>query len=179
MTSVLSPFAKPFHPFMKEVNSVIYNDGIPSLSFQGSDSDFLHSIQDEALDEAFPPSAEEAAELEAVEIFVEMMANFAYMEAREEAARSVHAGLKKRWEARRELKGRPKPAMHLIKPVIHIQPSTAGTKDLISYDHSNVLEEHRMRQRGQARMARLAYPKKYSKGMGHHQKPIQQPRKQN
>ena len=180
MTSVLSPLAKPFHPLMgQDVNSVIYNDGIPSLSFQGSNSDFLHSIQDEALDEAFPPSAEEAAELEAVEVFVEMMATLSYLEDREEATRSVHAGLKKRWEARRELVGRPKPAKNLVKPVIHMQPTTAGTTELVSYDHSNVLEEHRMRQRGQRDMAKLAFPKKHNKGMTHHHKPIQQPRKQN
>jgi hypothetical protein len=163
----------------QEINNVIYNDGIPSLSFQGSHSDFLRSIQDEVLDEAFPPTAEEAAELEAVEIFVEMMATLSYLEDREEATRSVHAGLKKRWEARRELVGRPKPAKYLIKPVIHMQPTVAGTTELVSHDHSNILEEHRMRQRGQqVRMTKLAYSKKYNKGTGH-QKPIQQPRKQN
>jgi hypothetical protein len=185
MTSVLSPLAKPFHPMMgQDVNSIIYNDGVPSLAFQGSPSQFLHTIQDEALDEAFPPTAEDAAELEAVELFVEMLATLSFLEDREEATRAVQTGLKKRWEARRELVGRPKAAKHLVKPVVHAQPMSAGSMDIVAYDHSHVLQDHRMLQREQARMAKLAMPKKNNNngkmGMMHHQqKPIQQPRKQN
>jgi hypothetical protein len=181
MTSVLSPLAKPFHPSIgQEVNSVIYNDGVPSLSFFGSDSDFLHLIEDETLDEAFPPSAQDAAELEAVELFVEMMAALSYLEDKEEATRAVHSGLKKRWEARRELVGRPKLAKNLVKQVVHNQSSNTGTMELVAFDHSHILEEHRMCQREQARMAKLAMPKKNNiknKMMVHTQKPIQQPRK--
>lgn len=35
-----------------------------------SDADFLNTFSDETLEEAFPPTAQEAAELEAVEVFV-------------------------------------------------------------------------------------------------------------
>ncbi|KAG7363460.1 hypothetical protein IV203_026820 [Nitzschia inconspicua] len=183
MTFVLSPLAKPFHPTMgQDVNSIIYNDGVPSLSFQGSPSQFLHTIQDDALDEAFPPNAEDAAELEAVEVFVEMMAALSYLEEKEEAARALHSGLKKRWEARRELVGRPKQARHLVKPVVHAQPNAAGSMDLVAFDQSHVLQEHRMLQRENARIAKQAMPKKSNNKMvvmQHQHKPIQQPRKQN
>jgi hypothetical protein len=184
MTFVLSPLAKPFHPLIgQDVNSIIYNDGVPSLAFQGSPSQFLHTIEDETLDEAFPPSAEEAAELEAVEIFVEMMATLSYLEEKEEAARAVHAGLKKRWEARRELVNRPKLAKHLVKSVLHAQPAAVGCLDIVVFDHAHVLEENRMRQRAKAQMAKLAMPKKNNGNkmamMHQQQKPIQQPRKQN
>lgn len=166
----------------QDVNSIIYNDGVPSLAFQGSSHQFLQTIQDEALDEAFPPDAQDAAELEAVEFFVEMMATLSFLEEKEEATRAEHSGLKKRWEARRELVGRPKPAKHLVKPVVHIQPSTAGSLEIVGFDHSHVLQDHRMLQREQSRMAKLAMPKKNNasnKMAVMHQKIIQQPRKQN
>ena len=177
---LLSPLAKPFHPHMgQEVNSIIYNDGIPSLSFTGSDTEFLHTITDDAIDEAFPPTAEEAAELEAVETFIEMLVTLSFLEDKEEATRAgdLSYGLKKRWEARRELVSRPKPAKNTIKPVVHTQPTNVGMTDLVVFDHSNVLQEHRMRQREvAARMGKL--PKKNSKMMmPNHYKPIQQPRK--
>lgn len=35
-----------------------------------SDAEFLKNFSDEALDEAFPPTAQEAAELEAADAFV-------------------------------------------------------------------------------------------------------------
>lgn len=88
---LLSPLAHPFHPLMGEdFNAVIYNNGkqhwhinlltwqltilfslgIPSLRMDQSDSDFLKTFSDETLEEAFPPTAQEAAELEAAEVFV-------------------------------------------------------------------------------------------------------------
>jgi hypothetical protein len=184
MTSLLSPLAKPFHPLMgQDVNSIIYNDGVPSLAFQGSPSQFLNTIEDETLDDAFPPSAEDAAELEAVEIFVEMMASLSFLEDKEEAARSVHSGLKKRWEARRELVHRPKPAKHLVKPVLHASPASVGSLDVAVFDHSHVLQEHRMRQREKAYTSKLVLPNKNTCNkitvMHHQHKHIQQPRKQN
>jgi len=185
---MLSVTAKPFHPVHgAEVNAIIYNDGIPSCSFQGTNSEFLHSITDEAIDEAFPPSAEEAAELEAVEMFVEMMANLAHLEEREEMTRfsEDHTGLGKRWIARRELKGKPRPAKHSVKPVIHSQhgPSHGNVTDLAAFDlekSQGSLKEHRMRQRETERMARLTTPHKNKVETNRHKKqmPIQQPRKQ-
>lgn len=185
---MLSVTAKPFHPVHgTEVNAIIYNDGIPALSFQGSDSEFLHSITDEAIDEAFPPNAQEAAELEAVEIFVEMMANLAHLEEREEMTRfsDEHTGLGKRWVARRELKNKPRPPKHLVKLVVHGQkPHATKTDDLVIFDpeqnHAS-LKEHRMIQRETERMARLTTPHRNKVATNRHKKqmPIQQPRKQN
>mmetsp|Transcript_21928 Transcript_21928/g.35283 ORF Transcript_21928/g.35283 Transcript_21928/m.35283 type:complete len:109 (+) Transcript_21928:1-327(+) len=106
-----------------------------------------------------------------------MMATLSYLEDREEATRAVHSGLKKRWEARRELVGRPKPAKHSIKQVVHAHPGISGLTDLVVFDHSRVLEEHRMRQREVARVAKCTAPKKNPKMAIKQQKPIQQPRK--
>lgn len=185
---MLSVTAKPFRPmYGTEVDAIIYNDGIPSLSFQGSDTEFLHSITDEAIDEAFPPNAQEAAELEAVEIFVEMMASLAQLEEREEMTRfsEDHNGLGKRWEARRELKNKPRPAKHSVKPVVHSQKHYAAKiSDLVLFDaernHAS-LKEHRMIQRETERMVRLTTPHRNKVVTNRHKKqmPIQQPRKQN
>mmetsp|Transcript_14968 Transcript_14968/g.41671 ORF Transcript_14968/g.41671 Transcript_14968/m.41671 type:complete len:186 (+) Transcript_14968:497-1054(+) len=185
---MLSVAAKPFHPIMgTEVNAVIYNDGIPSCCFQGTDSEFLHSITDEAIDEAFPPDAQEAAELEAVETFVEMMATLAHLEEREEITRfsEDHKGLGKRWMARRELESKPRPAKHLVEKVHHCQrPTTLKVTDLVPYDleknHPN-LKDQRLRSRELERMARLTTPHLKMKEKIHQKKqlPIQQPRKQN
>jgi hypothetical protein len=179
MTSILSPLAEPFHPFYSAVevpNAIIYNDGIPCLSFQGSESEFLHYITDETIDEVFPPDAQEAAEIEAMEVFVEMMASLAYLEEREEDIRSMeHNGLKKRWEARRELVDRPHPAKHLVTPVIHNQPHREDMKDLVTFPQNP--QDYRMHKSEIPRMGRL--PKKNNKmpSATFLQKPIQQPRK--
>jgi hypothetical protein len=186
---MLSVTAKPFHPVHgTEMNAIIYNDGIPSCSFRGSRSEFLHTIADETIDEAFPPSAEDAAELEAVEMFVEIMANLADLEEREEMTRfsEDHTGLGKRWIARRELKGKPRPAKHSVEPVVHggHRPSQENVTDLVAFDlekSQGSLKEHRLRQRETERMARLTTPHKKKVVMNRQKKtmPIQQPRKQN
>jgi len=181
---MLSVTAKPFHPVHgKEVDSIIYNDGIPSLSFQGTDTEFLHSITDDAIDEAFPPTAQEAAELEAVEVFVEMMAALAHLEEREEKTRfhPDHTGLGKRWIARRELVDKPRPAKHSIKIVIHHhQPKDENASDLVAFDPSHLfsVKEHKTRQRVISRMARHSMSNRSKNNMNRHQHiPIQQPRK--
>jgi len=186
---MLSVTAKPFHPVHgTEVNAIIYNNGIPSCSFQGSSSEFLHSITDEAIDEAFPPSAQEAAELEAVEIFVEMMANLAHLEEKEEMTRfsEDHTGLGKRWMARRELRSKPLPAKHSVKPAVHHHTSNAEKiTELVAFDlersQQATLKEHRLRQREIERMTRLTTPHMNKVVTNRHKKqmPIQQPRKQN
>jgi len=186
---MLSVTAKPFHPVHgSEMNAIIYNNGIPSCSFQGSRSEFLHSITDEAIDEAFPPSAADAAELEAVEIFVEIMANLAHLEEREEMTRfsEDHTGLEKRWIARRELRGKPRPAKHSVEPVVHgrHRHSQENATDLVAFDLEKAqgsLKEHRLRQRETERMARLTTTHKKKMAQNRYKKtmPIQQPRKQN
>lgn len=182
---MLSVSAKPFHPVHgPEMNAVVYNDGIPSCTYEGTGSEFSHSIADETIDEVFlgSMSAQEAAEIEAVEVFVEMMATLARMEEREEVARfsEDHTGLGKRWEARRELVGKPRPAKHSVKKVVHgTRPGEEKATDLVAFASNVLREEHRTRQREVARAAKLA-SHKTAPHHAHHQakKPIQQPRKQ-
>ena len=180
--TMLSANASPFHPAYEHVNIAIFNDGVPSLSMT-SEKDcmkILHGIQDEALDDEFPPDAQEAAELESVENFVRCMAELALMEEREERARGSFDHIKKRFEVRREegLIGRPKPAKHSIEPVQHLPPA-AKTTSLVPHAHSHrlLLTEDRLR----AQSARRSEPR-YKKA----QRPIHirysfghQPRKQN
>ena len=178
--SVLSPLAHPFHPIMGEdPNPAIYNNGIPTLTIQGlSESEFLHTIQDEALDEAFPPNAEEAAELEAVEVFVDLMARLAFLEEKEEATRTVHAGLKKRWEARRELV-KTRPPKHLVQQVIHGDPRLLQSNDIVMFDKSHALLEQRMQARERTHHIAKSRTQKGFASRIQNKRPIQQPRKQN
>jgi hypothetical protein len=125
--SKLSVDAAPFHPsgllWGDPVNICIYNEGEPTMTLvtEKDRRDILQGIDDEALDEAFPPDAEEAFELETTEAFVQEMATLAMLEEREEQARRTFRHYEKRWEVRRAAgpSGRPRPAMHLILPVIH------------------------------------------------------------
>ena len=74
-TSMLSPLAAPFHPRQgEEMFGLVYNDGLPAASFVSGEHTVLHNIQDDALDEVFPPDAAEAAELDAAQDFVMTMA---------------------------------------------------------------------------------------------------------
>jgi len=105
-----SPSAEPLKP----LEFAIFNNGVPSSIFYGEhpEHDVVQHIPDEAIEELFPPSADEAAEIEAAEAFVETMAWLSYLDEEDEAARFSFAGIKKRWEARREdgLVGKPHPA---------------------------------------------------------------------
>ena len=189
MTSVLSPTAPVFHPhFTAEVNTIIYNDGIPSCSFSGSSTEFFHGITDDTIEDAYPPTAEEAAELEAVEVFVELMAALAVLEDKEEKLRGdEHEGLKKRWAARRELVSRPRPAMHSIEPSLHLFGNAAAasgmannsnmkktTTDIVSTQHIARAIRH---ERERASKASVAGKHMNFKGGKHPHKLIQQPRK--
>lgn len=178
MASVLSPLAPPFYPmaYYEPVSLFIYNDGMPTLVVhEGEETKLLHGISDEALDEAFPPDAEDAAEMEEVENFVNLMATLSLLEEHEEAARTIHAGLKKRWEARRELLGRPRPPMHLVHSVTHGDHRLAESRELVIFDQAHKLVEHRMRARESSRSFKPNALK--NPGFGNRVKPIQQPRK--
>ena len=85
----------------------IFNSGVPTLVSPDT-STVLRGISDEALEECFPPSPEEAAELEAVEQHIHVLASLSLLEDREEENRESFAHYRKRWEARRELQGRPR-----------------------------------------------------------------------
>lgn len=205
---MLSVTAKPFHPVHgKEIETMIYNDGIPSLALRGlSDTEFLHTmLTDETIDEAYPPSAAEAAELESVEKFVALLAKLAHLEEREEHTRlfgHAHGGsnasfLGKRWSARRELVDKPHPAKYSITPVHHHpnkqqqQQHDAGddtsskTKESLlvlppAGQHTLSVKDHKIQQRELSRMTRHSSSGKTSWNR-HQQKgnriPIQQPRK--
>uniref|UniRef100_A0A7S2MV14 Uncharacterized protein n=1 Tax=Helicotheca tamesis TaxID=374047 RepID=A0A7S2MV14_9STRA len=118
MTSVLSPLAVPFTPdhcyTQASPEFVIFTNGRPSLVCAGDhpEHEILQGIDDEAIDELFPPNAEEAAEIEAAEDFVAALADISLLEDREERARNEFSHIRKRWEARREegLRGKPHPA---------------------------------------------------------------------
>jgi hypothetical protein len=179
---LLSPLATPFQPAFGSPTAVVCNDGLPSMV--GLD---IHAIvqgyQDEALDENFPPSAQEAAELEAVEMFVDILASLSMLEDREEKARSSFCHIQKRWEARREggLKGKPKPAKHLVDSVNHDTTSKQlKTTDLVPFSNTNrelatALLHSRQQTRGESR--RSSNPKVR---LNHQQlRPLQQPRKMN
>jgi hypothetical protein len=183
---LLSPLAKPFQPAFGSPTAVVCNDGLPSMV--GLD---IHAIvqgyQDEALDENFPPSAQEAAELEAVEMFVDILATLSMLEDREERARSSFCHVQKRWEARREdgLKGKPKPAKHLVDSVNHHHHDTTTkqlkTTDLVPFAHTNrellaaALLQSRQQTRAESR--RSTNPK--VKSNQQQPRPLQQPRKMN
>ena len=173
--SVLSPLAQPFHPIMgEEVHPTIFNNGVPSLTVLGSEHEFLMSITDETLDDAFPPTAEDAAELEACELFVRLMADLAMLEEREEASRTLHDGLKKRWEARRGLDGKPRSAKHVVKRVSHAAPHLLESQDIVVVDKTSFHIENRMRA-----MEHGIKPRMNDKtgATFSHKKPIHQPRK--
>lgn len=144
-----------------------------------TEHDFLSSmITDETMDEAFPPTAQDAAELEAVEFFVALMASLDLLEEQEEAARSYHVGMKKRWEARRGLAGKPRAAMHRVKPVPHGEPRLVDHQDLLVLEKSPLHIENHMLAKG--RHGPEGNPRMNMKmGGSKHQRnmPIQQPRK--
>ena len=127
-----------------QVNLCIFNDGVPSLVpvSEADISDLLHGIPDDAIDETFVPTAEEAAEIEAAMDFVDTMATLAYMEEQEEMARFNFGHIKKRWESRRAegLNGRPRPAKHLVKPVHHGMPATSQA--IVCYQGHCMLMSH-------------------------------------
>jgi hypothetical protein len=179
MTSILSPNAVAFHPFYEPVNVAIYNDGVPSMTLVSEEevSEILHGIQDDALDEGFPPTAADAAELEAVAAFVECMSMLAYLEEREERARLTFCHIKKRWEVRRSegLKGRPKPAKHTVEEVKHLPRPSLQTVALVA-QHAHRHSKMKMRQQESA--SRRTEPRNSKHIAGARKSmPIQQPRK--
>lgn len=184
MTKVLSPLATPFAPSQEEPEDMfaIYNDGVPSLVGSGPNWEqmILHNISDEALDEAFPPTAEEAAEMEAAELFVETMVNLAMLEEMEEESRKNFVHIRKRWEARREegLVGKPYPVAEGRHKNTHVKQADDETT-LVPYDMPrkslaicNLESRVRAKEEGKRRHDRAATKK--LTGVRSH-KPIQQP----
>jgi len=183
----LNADAPPFHPIYEPVHLAIYNDGVPALTFTTEEDRYriLHGIQDEALDEGFPPDANDAAELDAAEAFVETMAVLALMEEREEMARSDFNHIKKRWEARRAegLKGRPHKSKGVVDPARHDNRSHVAVNVRAIVPHSHFAGKGENKTRFNSVMAKLRDGQNYSSKKAATPAPpvqrnlIQQPRK--
>jgi hypothetical protein len=103
---LLSPLAKPFEPSLSTSRNGasffhIYNNGVPSMIHASGEFEIIEGVSDEAIENIFPPTLEELHEMDEVDVFVEMLAEIAILEDRDEAARSF-ADVKKRWAARRK-----------------------------------------------------------------------------
>ena len=189
MTTYLSPLSPAFSPSMgfEQVGICICNDGMPSLCPANvhEEVSILSGIDDDALDEYFPPTAEEAAEIEEAEEFVITMASLALLEEREEHARAnFGALLPKRWKARRQqgLVGKPRPAHQRPAQETKAHDSkTVHETRLVSHEHRHkdlALAGYVSRER--ARADRLHHPTKLPKQKrAHYRMPIQQPSKFN
>jgi len=191
-TSVLSPLASPFVPVKVpyDTNSAfraIYINGVPELVAFGehSDHEVIRNIPDEAIDELFPPTATDAAELDATYEFLRTMVDLSYLEEREEKARNGFSHVKKRWESRRQegLKGKPTQGNNIdMRRVIHgtsmLDPAeknivTFGTNIVRS---SFVEQDSRIREKSMTKHQNI--PRR-SKGLHGNSRTIQQPRKMN
>lgn len=181
----LSPSAEPFQP----IEFAIFNNGVPSSVYYGGhpEHDVVQHIPDEAIEELFPPSAGEAAEMEAAEDFVETMAWLSYLDECDEAARFSFAGYGKRWAARRKagLIGKPHPARSHHHRDTHSH-SSGGSSDggmLSSSDGEMSLVPYVPRifeakpRRVENRMFGVGNIPKNSRSMRGHRVPIHQPRK--
>jgi hypothetical protein len=177
---MLSAHARPFHPSYEPANFCIFNDGIPSLVMTSEHDvlEILHGIQDSAIDENFPPTAEDAAELEAVQAFVEMMATLAFLEEHEEKARFSFDHFEKRWETRRSqgLLGRPNAARGTVQPADHRpRPCTlskALAKAGTAHGHPSIVTTAKY-------LTKYNSSKLQKLPIRRNSRPIQQPRKQN
>ncbi|GMI51564.1 hypothetical protein ScalyP_jg6361 [Parmales sp. scaly parma] len=113
MTSLLSPLAAPFAFGQPQGLNVIHCNGIPSAVFfddhrSSRRSSSIGGLSDEAIDECFPPTDEDLAELEVMDQYLEMLAFLESVETQEENKRTF-ALHRKRFEARRQdgLTGKP------------------------------------------------------------------------
>eukprot|EP00578_Thalassiosira_sp_NH16_P018481 CAMPEP_0181099222 /NCGR_PEP_ID=MMETSP1071-20121207/12545_1 /TAXON_ID=35127 /ORGANISM="Thalassiosira sp., Strain NH16" /LENGTH=188 /DNA_ID=CAMNT_0023181871 /DNA_START=198 /DNA_END=764 /DNA_ORIENTATION=+ len=184
----LSPSAEPFQP----LEFAIFNNGVPSSVFYGChpEHEVVQHIPDEAIEELFPPSAEEVAEMEAAEDFVETMAWLSFLDECDEAARSSFSGYGKRWAARRRagLVGKPHPPRAsrrrggddgsddgIVGRARSGTVASAGETSLVPYA-PRIFEARPRKVEG--RMFGVGCVPKHSKGMrGHMGVPIHQPRK--
>lgn len=195
-SSMLSPLAMPFtptRPGYEEYASfaAIYNDGIPAGVVVGNhaDHEIIHNIPDVALEEIFPPSATEAAELDAVDDFIATIVHLSFLEDDEEMTRNDFGhSFKKRWEARRKLGliGRPHQAT-TSKSLANLSHSMLNPNEekLVCFDrhrraHANI--ENKLRFTHNAEKKILAQNRHQMNRNGSNYgnfRPIQQPRKMN
>ena len=183
--------AAPFYPHLMACSPhpspefAIYNNGQPCLvaTCEAEVSEILHGIQDDALDEGFPPDARDAAELEEVDTFNEMQALLALMEERDQKARNGFCHIQRRWEVRRSqglaMGRKPKPANKSMesKAMPHTPRSHVTTRAIATHAHHVKAGQDKamrdpimMHQMGRSKMMNQHAPRHI---------PIQQPRKQN
>jgi hypothetical protein len=177
---MLSPLAHPFHPTNSMETFQIFNNGIPSLV--PLDSDIIRGFSDEAIDECFPPTAQDVAELEAVEEFLRILAHLEVMEEREERVRHDISILHpKRWAARRELQGKPRPARSEKDQTAHSKIPHEDEIKLIVFDrkqrdfNSERMEHHHSHKDQLDSKNRVARSNKLNGKRPY--RPIHQPRK--
>jgi hypothetical protein len=184
--SDLSALAAPFVPTRVGYQdgasfAAIYNDGIPEGVVYGNhaDHEIIHNIPDETLDEIFPPSAYDAAELDAADEFLNQMVDLSFLEEREERTRSDYGyHFKMRWEARRQQGLTGKPVK--LDPSIQVRHGHNIKKpierSLVHYhrhrrDNGNI--ENRQHRVGASKYGRNHFNARCRS------RPIQQPRKMN
>lgn len=178
--------APPFQPMMmcdqQPFEIAIFNEGMPSMTLPGEIEVYQILIQDEALEEGFPPDAQEAAELEDVERYNELQALLILMEERDEEARSGFTHIQRRWEVRRqEGLGKKKP-MDVASDKLHAMNHSnrahhVTSQALISRPHhSHFKMDHSQRIKSMKDPSMTM-----NKSMNNHTRMvlIQQPRKQN
>lgn len=176
---MLSPTAHPFHPIASPESFQIFNDGIPSLV--PLESDIIHGFSDDAIDECFPPTAEDAAELDAVEEFIRILVHLEMLEEREERVRNDFSLMPKRWAARRELQGRPRPA----RSTPEVQPRRSTKEDelnLVIFDRKQrnfdcEKMEHHHSHKDMSMMSKHQVTRSNKALNGRPTRPIIQPRK--
>ena len=181
---LLSPLAPAFTPSKPEF--AIYNDGVPCMISAGErgEVEIIAGLSDEVLDIIFPLTAEDAAELEECDSFVETLATLSILEDQETLFRQrFHDFHVKRWEARREegLIGRPHPKRNTIKPKIHrnLKMGREDETNIVSFAHSLKQKERlSLKKLNKAENKSLKAQKKM-KSFVSNTRPIIQPRKQN
>eukprot|EP01083_Nonionella_stella_P211183 763851_1 len=184
--SILSPHANPYVPMTGHCEDessfkAIYVNGKPELVLTGEhpEHEIIHNIADDAIDEVFPPTAADAAELEALDNFLTMMVNLSYLEESEEKARNEMSHIKKRWESRQGLKGRPHNVTNMATRTNHILFSTEE-KNLVRYgQHLRKSSNSSMDSRKREPFMVKNNKSKANKNLHGYIKPIHQPRKAN
>ena len=180
---ILSPLAPAFTP--NTAQFAIYNNGVPCMVSAGKrgESEIIAGLSDEVLDIIFPLTAEDVAEMEECDAFVEVLATLSLLEDRESVYRARFDDFhSKRWEARREegLVGRPHAVRNTIKPKKHfaLGKHVESEKSIVKVDPStkqSQMMQARHRSSADAKSMRVpSNMKRYASVT----RPIVQPRKQ-
>jgi len=187
-TSLLSPLAEPFlpHPIFYNQPALqfsIFNDGIPTL-YPVDQHDIVTGISDEAIEDHFPPTMDELAELEEVDFFVQMLAHLDLLESREEQSRDF-ADLTKRWSTRRKEGAKNNKPHDQGQSSRYHQSHDHGwlglneqATDLVQFNKGKDYKRNGQDIAAQKR-ANNDHSKRNPKANIQHKRPIQQPRKQN